>query len=365
MSPAALERVAADQGERAAGSRRSSTCRRRSTTPRSTRPTTRPSLATLFLLAEQIDWLQRARRPRRAPSRARRESSTTLYALGREVRVRDPVRRRAGRPVARDRHDRLRRRRRRGGRSRRCCAPTASSTPSPTASSAATSCGWRCSRPSTRPTSQALTACIDWVVERLCQPASSARRAWSSALGAGLRDRRRRVATTPHRRSRPSRSERAPERPAPMATACDLSCCAMLVRRHPPVPPSPAPTSSAGAVVGGGVVGVRSGTCTASTRESHALAADPDHVSAAGTPRSTRPAAESAGRRSANVRPAREGVEDGRRSSVRITATSPPGRNVASVASTGRRRDRPQAALPMREDVRRRSVDLRARRTAC
>ena len=51
--------------------------------------------------------------------------------------------------------------------SRRCCGRTGSSTPSPTASSAATSCVSACSRPSTRTTSRALTACVDWVVERL------------------------------------------------------------------------------------------------------------------------------------------------------------------------------------------------------
>ena len=39
-------------------------------------------------------------------------------------------------------------------RSRRCCGPMAWSTSSPTASSAATSCGWRCSRPSSRTTSR-------------------------------------------------------------------------------------------------------------------------------------------------------------------------------------------------------------------
>ena len=49
----------------------------------------------------------------------------------------------------------------------RCCAPTASSTPSPTASSAATSCGSRCTRPIDPADVEALTACIDWVVERL------------------------------------------------------------------------------------------------------------------------------------------------------------------------------------------------------
>ena len=46
-------------------------------------------------------------------------------------------------------------------------APTASSTPTATASSAATSCGSACSRRSSPPTSHALTACIDHLVERL------------------------------------------------------------------------------------------------------------------------------------------------------------------------------------------------------
>ncbi len=106
-----------------------------------------PAVATLFLLADQISWMQErgglegcvARSPRvlRAPLR-----------VGAAQRVRAAVRRRPGEALARRRDDRLRRGRRRRGCSRRPCARTGSSTSSPTASSLATSCGSGCSRPS-------------------------------------------------------------------------------------------------------------------------------------------------------------------------------------------------------------------------
>ena len=60
MSPAALARVA----EIAASGRwipASSTCRSRSTTRRKDQTYNTPAVATLFLLAEQLDWMQRAR----------------------------------------------------------------------------------------------------------------------------------------------------------------------------------------------------------------------------------------------------------------------------------------------------------------
>ena len=104
-----------------------------------------------------------ARRPARLvqlPGRARlghgahRRLQQPALHLGREVGLRDAVRRRPGTAFRGRGHHRLRRRRRRRPRWQRCCAATGSSTPSPTASSAATSCASRCSPPSTRPTSR-------------------------------------------------------------------------------------------------------------------------------------------------------------------------------------------------------------------
>ena len=113
-----------------------------------------PALATLFLLAEQVDWFNAQGGLAWATERTADSSRPALH-LGREVAtyatpfVTDPAQRSP--VVGTIDFDRLGRRRR---RSRRCCAPTASSTPSPTASSAATSCASRCSRPSTRTTSR-------------------------------------------------------------------------------------------------------------------------------------------------------------------------------------------------------------------
>ena len=60
-------------------------------------------------------------------------------------------------------------------RVRRCCGPTGSSTPSRTASWAATSCGSGCSPPSSPADVEALTRCIDYVVERLALSAGPLR----------------------------------------------------------------------------------------------------------------------------------------------------------------------------------------------
>ena len=121
-----------------------------------------------------------ARRPGRVDARptaastgassAPRASSGHLYGWAEAQRVRHAVRRRPGQALAGGRHDRLRRRGRRRRRSPRRCAPTASSTSSPTASSAATSCGSACSRRSSPADVEALTACIDWVVENVGGP---------------------------------------------------------------------------------------------------------------------------------------------------------------------------------------------------
>ncbi len=113
-----------------------------------------PAVATLWLLAEQVDWMNAGRRPRGLLRRAHAGVVRPPLRLGRGVGVRDAVRGRSGEPLA-------------GGRARSTsttrstpppwpprCAPTASSTPSPTASSAATSCGSACSPPSSRTTSR-------------------------------------------------------------------------------------------------------------------------------------------------------------------------------------------------------------------
>ena len=57
MSPAALERAAAIAAPATATSRPSSTCRPRSTTPSKNQTYNTPSVATLFLMAEQLDWM--------------------------------------------------------------------------------------------------------------------------------------------------------------------------------------------------------------------------------------------------------------------------------------------------------------------
>ena len=112
-----------------------------------------PAMATLFLLADQIEWLLDGRRPR-----LRRVAEPRLIGaplrLGRGVGGGDALRRRPGEALAGGRDDRLRRVGRRGGASPAPCGRTASSTPSPTASSAATSCGSACSPRSTRRTSR-------------------------------------------------------------------------------------------------------------------------------------------------------------------------------------------------------------------
>ena len=125
-----------------------------------------PAVATLFLMAEQIDWMLGLGGLDGCVARTA-DSSRPALRLGREVasspRRSSPTRRTARRWSARSTSST----RWTPPRSRRSCGPTASSTPSRTASWAATSCASACSRPSSRPTSRALTACIDWVVERL------------------------------------------------------------------------------------------------------------------------------------------------------------------------------------------------------
>ena len=178
----------------AAGSRRSSTCRPRSTTRRKNQTYNTPSLATLFLMAEQLDWINGqggldfavvahdATAPagstagRRRPPTPRRSSPTPTSARWSSARSTST---RASTPP----------------RSPRPCAPTASSTPSPTASSAATSCGWRCSRRSTRPTS------------RRSPPASTT---WSSASERQVAQRQPIAATRDQRDPAPLLGGRGP-----------------------------------------------------------------------------------------------------------------------------------------------------------
>ena len=124
-----------------------------------------PAIATLLLLADQLDWMLEQGGLDAMVARTT-ASSGHLYGWADEPRARHAVRRRPGQALAGRRHDRLRRRRRRrraGGdaarqrdRRRRALSQARG----------ATSCGSRCSRPPTPTTSQALTACIDWVLER-------------------------------------------------------------------------------------------------------------------------------------------------------------------------------------------------------
>ena len=112
-----------------------------------------PSVATLFLMAEQLDWMN-AQGGLAGMVERTTASSDALYGWAEQDAVHHAVRREPGPPLAGDRHHRLRRRRSTPPRSPRPCGPTGSSTPSPTASSAATSCGSRCTPRSTRPTSR-------------------------------------------------------------------------------------------------------------------------------------------------------------------------------------------------------------------
>ena len=112
-----------------------------------------PSVATLFLMAEQLDWMNGQGGLKGMVERTT-QSSDHLYGWAEKSEARVPLRRRPRAPLAGDRHHRLQRRHRRRTPSRPPCAPTASSTPSPTASSAATSSASRCTPRSTPQTSR-------------------------------------------------------------------------------------------------------------------------------------------------------------------------------------------------------------------
>ena len=112
-----------------------------------------PAVATLFLLADQIEWMLGNGGLDWCVSRTARLVLAALL-LGRGDAISpprsSPTRRSARWSSARSTSPTTSTRR----RSPRSCAPTASSTPSPTASSAATSCGSACSRRSSRMTSR-------------------------------------------------------------------------------------------------------------------------------------------------------------------------------------------------------------------
>ena len=112
-----------------------------------------PSIATLFLLAEQLDWMN-GQGGLDAMVKRTTASSDALYGWAERTSYTTPY---VPEPAHRSLvigtidFDGVDRRRPRWPR---CCGPTGSSTPSRTASSAATSCGSRCTPRSTRLTSR-------------------------------------------------------------------------------------------------------------------------------------------------------------------------------------------------------------------
>ena len=112
-----------------------------------------PSVATLFLMAEQLDWMNSQGGLKGMVERTTQSSDTSLR-LGREVATRrsptSPTRSTAPWSSAPSTSTTTST----PPRSRPPCGPTASSTPSPTASSAATSSASRCTPRSSPPTSR-------------------------------------------------------------------------------------------------------------------------------------------------------------------------------------------------------------------
>ena len=112
-----------------------------------------PSVATLFLMAEQLDWMN-AQGGLAGMVERTTASSDALYGWAEKTPYTTPyVENPDHRSLVIGTIDFDDVDRRRGDR-RRPCGRTGSSTPSPTASSAATSCGSRCTPRSTRPTSR-------------------------------------------------------------------------------------------------------------------------------------------------------------------------------------------------------------------
>ena len=153
MSPARPGQGRARSPRPAATCPSSSACRSAIDNSRKDQTYNTPAVATLFLLADQLDWMNGNGGLAWTTARTA-DSAQRLYTLGREELLRHAVRRRPELSARRWSARSTSPTRSTPPRSPRCCAPTASSTPSPTASSAATSCASRCSRPSTRPTSR-------------------------------------------------------------------------------------------------------------------------------------------------------------------------------------------------------------------
>ena len=112
MSPAAIERAARDQGSPAAGSPTFLDLQTAIDNSRLDQTYNTPALATILLMAEQVDWFNANGGLDWCVARTA-ESSGAPVRLGRGQRRRDAVRRRPGAALAGRRHDRLRRRDRR------------------------------------------------------------------------------------------------------------------------------------------------------------------------------------------------------------------------------------------------------------
>ena len=166
-SPAAIERIERIAASRPLDPGRRSTSASRSRTRASTRPTTRPRSPRSSSLDQQVEWMLDNGGLEWAAGRCDRVGRRSSTAGPRRTRYATPFVDRPRRAQPRRRHHRLRRRASTPPRSRRCCAPTASSTPSRTASSAATSCASRCSRRSSPTTSPRSPAAIDYVIDAL------------------------------------------------------------------------------------------------------------------------------------------------------------------------------------------------------
>jgi phosphoserine aminotransferase len=128
-----------------------------------------PALATIFLLAEQLDWMNGNGGLEWTASRCDR-SAEILYTWAEQSGFARPFVENpstaATSSAPSTSSTRWTRR-----RSPRCCGRTASSTPSPTASSAATSCGSPCSRPSSPTTSpRCAPASTTWWVSPRTRP---------------------------------------------------------------------------------------------------------------------------------------------------------------------------------------------------
>ena len=154
MSPAATARIdELDGAPTAAGSPRS--CRLQTALENSRKDQTynTPAVATLLLLADQVEWMLGLGGLDACVERCR-ASSSHLYGWAEARRLRLALRRRPCQALAGRRHDRFRRRGRCGRDRGDPARQRASSTPSRIASSAAISCGSGCSRRSSRPMSR-------------------------------------------------------------------------------------------------------------------------------------------------------------------------------------------------------------------